>query len=667
MLVFTPFEENAKRVESHLRNAGHKVRAEWIKDLAALEAQLQRATPDLLIAAHNNPEISLRTVVETSRRFSPDLPVLGLAAEMTGELTAAAVATGARDLVADGSPESLAHLEKVYVREFIGHRNHRELARARSLLTDYESRYTQLLEGTGDAVAHIYEGILSQVNPAFASLLGYDDDAELAGMPMMDVVASDHQADVREHLKLVNKGDADGQTLYCGLAGKNGDVVMVSAQLTRGEAEGENFIELLIRAESSRPNAGTNTTSSGRRDFFAAIDAPSDNARPRAALFVRIDLMDELEERIGLIDSELIAGKVVEALLRRLNADDRLHVLSSCEFGICVTRKDAHEFEKLGENLVKELSTETFTASDVEASLTVSICVYPIGASETAGIILKELASETRLVSQKGGNRCCVLGDTAQSSAQERESGRKAEAIREAIEQGRLKLAYQTIASLEGDPRQHFDVLVRMVNEDGVELHASDFIRTAEKAGLMRSIDRWVVSRAVKILSSREESDDHSMLFLKLSEDTLKDCEAFLSWFSDLTKDRKIGKDEICFEFQEVVAQNHIRKARLLAQTLRDAGANVAIEHFGIGSASARTVEHLPVNFLKFHSSFTHRFEDSEIQKKMSDLMEIAKQRRIKTIVSHVEDANVMARMWQMGINYIQGYHVQEPEVVMLT
>ena len=83
MLVFTPFEENAKRVESHLRNAGHKVRAEWIKDLAALEAQLQRATPDLLIAAHNNPEISLRTVVETSRRFSPDLLVLGLAAEMT--------------------------------------------------------------------------------------------------------------------------------------------------------------------------------------------------------------------------------------------------------------------------------------------------------------------------------------------------------------------------------------------------------------------------------------------------------------------------------------------------------------------------------------------------------------------------------------------------------
>jgi EAL domain-containing protein (putative c-di-GMP-specific phosphodiesterase class I) len=54
------------------------------------------------------------------------------------------------------------------------------------------------------------------------------------------------------------------------------------------------------------------------------------------------------------------------------------------------------------------------------------------------------------------------------------------------------------------------------------------------------------------------------------------------------------------------------------------------------------------------------------VQRRMAQLMEIAKQKKIKTIVSHVEDANVMARLWQMGVNYIQGYHVQEPEVVLL-
>lgn len=171
----------------------------------------------------------------------------------------------------------------------------------------------------------------------------------------------------------------------------------------------------------------------------------------------------------------------------------------------------------------------------------------------------------------------------------------------------------------------------------------------------------------MKVLASRESRKESSMLFLKLSEDTLKDAEGFLAWFQEALKGRRLGEEEICFEIQELVLQNHIRKAKVLTKMLRDTGASVAIEHFGIGTSSAQLIEHLPVNFLKFHRSYTHDFADKEIQKKMSLLMEMAKQRHIKTIVSHVEDANVMARMWQMGVNFIQGYHIQEPEVVLLT
>ncbi len=54
---------------------------------------------------------------------------------------------------------------------------------------------------------------------------------------------------------------------------------------------------------------------------------------------------------------------------------------------------------------------------------------------------------------------------------------------------GRLKLAFQSIASLEGDTRQHFDVLVRVIDDSGNEVHASEFIGAAEKHGLMTSID----------------------------------------------------------------------------------------------------------------------------------------------------------------------------------
>ena len=666
LLVVAPFEENAKRVESHLRNAGHKVRTVWISELADLDPHLQKSHPDLLMVADNASSVPLRSVMESCRRFAPSLPILALAPTLNGDGAAAAVAVGARDLVADGDPESLVHLERVYVRELLAYRNLRELARTRALLADYESRYAQLVAGTGDAVAHIYEGILSQVNPAFASLLGYDDITVLASVPLMDVVAPDHQAGVRDYLKQFNNGRADGKPLECGLLAKDGSTVLVSAQLTSGEAGGERFIEMLIRAAAAQSD-GKSGGSSGRLEFFAALEAPAADDVPRAAVFAVVDNFTALEERVGHLDAEQVVIQAQALLAKTLDGNQGLFRFSTQEFAVLVSRPDALEFETLAQTLVQEFSTHVFSTADHEAQVTLSVTAYPLGGSDSASPVAADLVREARKLSAKGGNRFQVLGPTARANADEREEQRKAEVIRKAIEENRFKLAYQTIASLEGDTRQHFDVLVRMINEDGVELHASDFIRAAEKAGLMRAIDRWVVGRAIKVIAGREPRKDASMLFLKLSEDTLRDAEAFLAWFQESLKGRRLGEEEVCFEIQEIVLQNHIRKAKVLTKVLRDAGAGVAIEHFGIGSNSAQLIEHLPINFLKFHSSYTHNFADKDIQKKMSQLMEMAKQRRIKTIVSHVEDANVMARMWQMGVNYIQGYHVQEPEVVMLT
>lgn len=664
VLVVAPFEENAKRIESHLRNAGHRMRTVWISDASELEQNLQKQPPDLLLASDQVEGLAVKAILEHCRRFAPSLPVLVLGKGLNGESTSAAVAAGARDLVCDASPESLDHLERVYLREYQAYRNLRELARTRAQLADYESRYAQLVAGTGDAVAHVYEGILSQVNPAFASLLGHDDPEALAGMPLMDLIAPDHQGPVRDHLRQLNNGRADGKALECALLARGGGPVAVSAQLTRGEAEGERFIEMLIRAEAVQASG---TTGAGRLDFFAALDCPSTDSDPRAAIFATIDGFEALESRIGYMDAEQVAVQAGNRLALEAGAGLELFRFSTHEFALLVSRHDAQDFEALAEQLVRQLGGQVFSTAEHEAQVSISLALYPLGATETATQVVDALVASTRKQSARGGNRHQLIGPTAQASAAEREEQRVVDAVRSALEADRFKLAYQTIASLEGDTRRHFDVLIRMINEQGEEVHASDFVGIAEKAGLMRLIDRWVVQHAVDSIVSRKNRQDGSMLFLKLSEDTLRDSEAFVAWLHELLKGRRLGEDEVCFELQEVALQNHIRKAKTLTKKLRDSGVSVAIEHFGLSVNSAQLLEHLPVNFLKFHSSYTQNFGEKDIQKKMSGFMEQSKQRRIRTIVSHVEDANVMARMWQMGVNFIQGYHIQEPEVVLLS
>ena len=208
---------------------------------------------------------------------------------------------------------------------------------------------------------------------------------------------------------------------------------------------------------------------------------------------------------------------------------------------------------------------------------------------------------------------------------------------------------------------------VRMVDEAGQEFAPGDFIHSAEKFGLMREIDRWVINRVLKLIDKRKTADEGSSVFVKISEETLKEPEAFISWLTEAVKSRPLKADELVFEFQEPRLQNHIRKGKSLTKALRELGGYVAIEHFGAGTGSLQLIEHIPANYVKFHTDFTRNFNDKEQLKKMTQLMEAAKQRSMKTIVSHVDDANVMARLWQMGVNYIQGFQVQEPEVVQLT
>ncbi|WP_028081341.1 EAL domain-containing response regulator [Solimonas soli] len=671
-LVISDSESIAKRIESYLRNAGHPLRTAWVTDLEDVEEALRRGAPDLVLCADGLADAPLRDVVDLCRRLAPDLPVVLLTPQFAPEDTVAAMATGARDHVAYDDLRHLRHLELVTLREIAAHQHLRELRATQKRLQIFESRHHELLSGTNDAVAHIQEGILAHANPAFAHLLGHDDGEALIGTPLMDLVAPDFVPKVKEQIKLLLRGKTDNRTLDCCLLHADGRRVAINARLTVSESEGEQLIEMLIRAEAAQLTPDTAAVApTGRLPFFenlgAAIAGAAQQKQQRAAVLIAIDHYAALEEQLGLHDAEQAVLQLLDWIKGKLGAGDQVFRFSTHELAALVTQRDAGVIQQWGEALIRETGKQIFNTAGHEAHLALTVVAYPFSGSEQASAIAAELVRAARALSAKGGRQFANLGATAQHSLQERELERKAEMVRKALADNRLKLAYQSIASLEGDTRQHFDVLVRVIDEEGREVHASEFIKAAERSAQMAAIDRWVVLRALKMQAKRDGAQEASSLFVKLSEDTLKDSEAFIAWLQEQLKARPLRPGEMVFELQELVLQNHIRKAKLLAKALGDLGAQFAIEHFGVGSNSAQMIEHLPVRFLKFHQSYAKNFGDKETHKRMSALMDLAKQKQIKTIVSHIEDANVMARLWQMGVNFIQGYHVQEPEVVLLS
>jgi len=674
LLVVSTAEETAKRIESHLRNAGHPLRAGWVTELDEVDDVLRRNPPDLLICEDTVRGAPFERVVEHSLELCPELPVLLLTAHSSLEVQISALSCGARDIVSAGDTKQLRHLELVVIREFVNHHHERQLRLTRERLEDFESRHRQLTSGTGDAIANVLEGIMTAANPAFAQLLGYDDTSLLEGQPLVDLVATDQQTRVKERLRAVLKGKHNGEPLEFSLKGRT-SIVPVKAQLILGQQDGEHVIEMLIRTgDNQAAIAAANPTDAvpqlaapRRSNMLTALHKPLPEGKvARAGLMVAIDGFEKLEGSIGYVEAEEAGSGVMAAVRTRLGAQDSLFPFSPSEFGVVVHRGNFPEIEQFGELLRREIAQLIVATQSHESHVTISIAIYPLSAQDEPQAVISQLIEEVRKLVALGGNRQTVLGETAKNAQVQRDEARRAAQVKKALDEGRLKLAYQSIASLEGEERDHFDVLLRLLDEAGKEYNAGEFLPAAQKFQLMRLVDRWVVSRALTLLGKKTPAS-RPTLFLKLSEDTLRDSENFFVWLRKQTEAIKLGPTDLVFQFQEQILLNHIRRARQFAETAKTLGPGMGIEHFGIGTNSAQLLNHLPADFVKFHGSFTQNFGDQKMQKRLAELLDLAKVRGAKTIVSHVEDANGLARLWQMGVNFVQGYHVQEPEVVLLS
>ncbi len=679
LLMVSPQEEIARTIESFLRNSGHPLRCGWVNDLGEVEEMLNRDPPDVILCDITASATPPSHVIHMAAELRPDLPVLVVGHAVNPQETVVALQLGAKDLVCADDARHLRHLEMVVIREFLNHHSLRSLRLTRDRLDEFEERHRQLIKGTADAVAQVHEGILSTVNLSFARLLGREKAEDLVGTPLIDLVVSDQRTRVKERLRQVLKGKFNGEPLqFALLVGEY--PLSVSAQLILSHEDGERMIEMLIRSETNNAIdqsativeapmsfAGALPGMSQRAAFMQTLKGAAEANTARGAMFFVVDGFAALEDRIGLLASEEITRSITDAMRTRLLTTDAVFVFSPNEIAVHVTRPQVSDIETLGAQLKSEIAGMVHVTSQHEAQVTLSLCIYPMASSDKPELVLQDLARDARRLSQKGGNEMVVLGSAAKTNRTDREEARKGVLVKRAIENNNFKLAYQSIASLEGDARQHFDVLLRIVDEGNNELHASEFLPAAEKFGLMRAVDRWVITRALAVVVKRSAGGESPSLFLRLSEETLRDADAFVKWITELLKTQPLKNQEFVFEIQEPVLQSHVRKAVALTEALHELGAGIAINHFGITPTSTQLLEHLPrVNYLKFHHSYTQKFNDKEIQRRMSTLMEVAKAKKLKTIVSHVEDANVMARLWQMGVNFIQGYHVQEPEVVMM-
>lgn len=678
LLVISQSQNNAEKINSILRGAGHAVRSAWAATLDDAESAIQAQKPAIILCFLKVPEAPINDVIGLQQRLCPDAALIAVASKMDETAAAAVLERGARDLV---SMESERRLAAVITREAAWVETARALEATQSLVTEYQSRFQDLLAESGDAIAYVQDGILTQANPSFAELFGFPSPDDIEGYPVMDLFATADQGKLKEALVAVNKGKAVGELAVKGM--KDDEAFETKLEFVQTELDGEQCIEVAIRGEGDTSELQAKMQAEmdeiGRRDpltglfqrhYFVdlvahALKQPAAGIQT-ALMIVKPDKFSDIEEKVGPLASDNVL-KLLGAQLRDLsNEKDQVARFGGNLFTALIERKSVGDIEKFADKLRTSIAGRVFEAGGQSTSMTVSIGIADLGNKvKNAGALISLAQQAVKDARQKGGNRHVLY-----KPAEVDHEGRLLDVgwvkqITAALKDNRFQLVFQPIASLEGDVCEMFDILVRMKDESGKEIMPGEFMPAAERNNLMGGIDRWIVSNAMQRLKDRIAEGKKARFFIRISEKTLADGQ-FAAWLEAQIKQHQPPKGGVVLQVSEATAEKRLKEAKAVGELANKYGQGIALEHFGVGRNPVQMFDHIKMNFVKIDGSFMAVIGTDEAKRKqVKEFIDKAKELKIETVAERVENANTMAVLWQLGVNYIQGNYVQEPEVVM--
>jgi len=275
---------------------------------------------------------------------------------------------------------------------------------------------------------------------------------------------------------------------------------------------------------------------------------------------------------------------------------------------------------------------------------------------------LESSIKAARAAAAAGGNRLLRPEQPGEKPELEEADRAWATRIRSALMANRFRLVQQPIASLVGDGEAMYDLVVRMLDDKGNEVLPSEFMAAAQRTDLMKNIDRWVIGAAMSFCAARKPH----RVFVRLSRDSMRD-QTLGNWLQQQLKASGVEAGRVVFEVGEALATTHLKEVKELQALVQPLGFELAIENFGSGGDSAQLLSHVPANYVKIDGALMQGLAtDRPLQEQVKTLVQLARARDIKTIAERVEDANTMAVLWQLGVEFVQGYFVGSAEEVVL-
>jgi diguanylate cyclase (GGDEF)-like protein len=672
--VLSENEDDVALVNGTLRDGGHAAHCHWIDRPDRLDETLSAERVELLILNCDRYTDGIRQVIKQKDRFDPEVPVIALRKEADEAAIQEAMRHGACDLVSIGLK---SRLKSVVTRELRALRAERALNSTIASASEYKRQIRDYMQSSTAAIALAQEGIVIEANDAWLKLFKAAKRDEVKGLPLMDNFEPEGHAALKGALNAAIKGKwAKHEKLTVKPTIDTGYGDDLDLEFQRIDFDSVPSVQVRIAAaDKSRqePTALVHdalqrdpTTLFYHRAQFLERLTKRLSRKPKSGLhilaYVKIDNFDKVQEKVGILDSEEILAQFAEAVRKRMHPRDVGGRFEGTSLLVLLERGNARDGQVWGTQLTKSIEQTTFEVSDKSTQVTCTVGVCAVSDMFSNLEELVAATTEAYALGKEAGGNSCFLNETAHEDSKRQEyDAIWVKHLKAALMDDRFMLAQLPIAGLRRDSIEMFDLLVRMVDEQGNAVLPSEFLPAAERNNIMKHIDRWMIKSAIDFC----EQSNADRVFVRLSRQSIVD-KTTLSWMQREFDTRKFDCSRLVTQIPERDAAKHIKQTRDMVRKLRKLGVGFAIEHYGIDQERFQILDILKPDYIKIDGELMHSLmTDSSMQISVQRIVAAAAERNIKSIAERVENANAMAVLFQLGLDYMQGHYVHEPEVVL--
>ena len=560
-----------------------------------------------------------------------------------------------------------------------------DLRMAENLQTQYlkeseqeRARLVSLLSAMNLGILFVApDGKVIYHNPTFSHMWMIDEDAELIGLPVREVLAkststlarpdhfSRHLLSVLETREVADSFEiqmTDGRViteLDYPVRDREGSFIghlWIYEDVTRERQTAEQLVYLAERD----PLTGLYNRHRFQHELTRTMMESERNQMQCAVMFFDLDEFKTINDSYGHRAGDALLIRVageISALVRR---NEVLARLGGDEFAILLpaVRDDA---EALAERVVRAVAQIPFRFEGQNLRLTASlgIAYYPSQAADADELVAKADIAMYQ-AKQAGKNAWRVYRADLDADLEMRARLSWSERISNALDKGLFQLHFQGIYWANEGGLSHLEALLRMTDERNPDqiIMPGYFIPVAEKNGRIIDIDRWVIREVLQILALNQQVP---AIAVNLSGRSLSEPD-LPQYIAEELRRSGINPHRLIVEITETAAVSDLHDAQRLIEALRQLGCGVCLDDFGVGFASFAYLKHLAVDTIKIDGLFIRDLHaDTDNQVFVRAMVDVARGLGKTVVAEYVEDAKTLDLLKEFGVDLVQGYHLDRP------